>query len=216
MPSTRSDTFCWLLGQVDSVLDNDWTSEFYQGKKGINVSESPVLAFKPKPKLPTKGQVLKLLMFYRKSDKFKNASNGDLAELALEEVYKYWRLANIPGMAHWWAKNNVIKLLDSYRGLVKSNSQKSETEEKKREKFINDLENLFDIASSEAEDILKKDRLLDAQSKSEDILFLEDQRGPRLGWINLEKKDFSYENAVEDKDQRDSKKIEWAEKEEKG
>ena len=168
MPSTRTQYECWLLGQVDDVLSNEWLTKFNAGESsGATASTSkPIFCFNLKPKLPTQMQVLKLLMFYKKSESFKNSSIGSIADIVLEDVYNYWRAANIPGIAHWRAKKHVIELFTKYRTMMKKKNRETEGEIQRRDNYIAELNKLFDIASPEAENILRNNRLLKEDSKS--------------------------------------------------
>ena len=112
MPPTRADTKCWLLGQVDNGLDEKWIAVFNQ----VEESKDLPLAFgDKKPKLPTKGQVLNLLMFGKKSAKMKTSSTGNVAEWVLKEVYRYWKMANIGVMTHFFAKKKLIQIFTDYQ-----------------------------------------------------------------------------------------------------
>ena len=146
MPSTRSETYCWFLGQADNVLSEDWVLRFNQGKDGDGVFPLP---FRDKAKLPTKEKVLKLMMFYKKKLKYK--TSGEVAEMVLEEIYRYWRMANILVITHWLAKKQVLKLFEVYQKLVNLKTRLTNTEKLKRESFMKDLEKLFDIAKPESE-----------------------------------------------------------------
>ena len=59
------------------------------------------------------------------------------------------------------------------------------------------LDLLFDIASPEAEKILQVNRLLGSKETEEDLMFLEDQRGPRVG--SMSGRDKVYDHAVQRK-----------------
>ena len=106
--ATRSDTICWLLGQVEKELGEEWILNFLsnEGKK-----EKIQLAFKGnRPKLPSKGQVLKLMMYCKKSERMKMTSTSEIAEFVLEEVYRYWKMANIPVQVHFYVKKRLLQI----------------------------------------------------------------------------------------------------------
>ena len=167
MPPTRLVTECWLLGNVSEALEEHWLLKF-NVEENQDAQSNPPLPFPGRPKLPTKGQALKLMMFLKKSDKCKTLSTADIANLVLEEVYRYWRMANIPVMVHFRAKKKVIKDFEDYQKLVKNKSRNTEIENKKRVEFVGDLEKLLDIAALEAEEKIRKDRVLEKDSKCED------------------------------------------------
>ena len=55
---------------------------------------------------------------------------------------------------------------------------------------------LFELAPGEAEEMIRKDRLLENDAKYEDILFLEDQRGSRVGLIYPKKVHLEYSESL--------------------
>ena len=75
----------------------------------------------------------------------------------------------MPVMVRPKPKNKFMVLMEEYNMLLKSKSRNTEAEVNKREKFSESLSYLFDIAGKDAELLLKKDRLLDSEAKSEDI-----------------------------------------------
>ena len=211
MPPTRNETDYWLLGNVASVLDEAWVSRFNQ--ENLDDQSAIPLPFRGKPKLPTKGQTLKLLMFFKKSSRLKASSTGELANMALDEIYRYWKIANIPVVVHFHAKRKIVQLFNDYQKLAKSKSRDTETEKQNRATFVDDLEKLFELAAVDAEEKIRKDRLLEDDAKCEDILFLEDQRGPRVGWIDVEKVDLEYSESLQGKEARIAKNNELTSKE---
>ena len=198
--ATRSDTICWLLGQVEKELGEEWILNFLsnEGKK-----EKIPLAFKGnRPKLPSKGQVLKLMMYCKKSERMKMTSTSEIAEFVLEEVYRYWKMANIPVQVHFYVKKRLLQIHNDYSKLSINKKRDTDTEKKKRENFQEDLDKLFDIASSDAEEEIGKDRHLEKESRCEDLIFLEDQRGDRLWWISIENVDKKYSASLKAKNDR--------------
>ena len=197
MPSTRLETEFWLLGNVAAGLEEQWLLKFDQ-----NVQSDLPLPFHGRPKLPTKGQALKLMLFLKKSNEFKSSSTAEVANKVLEEVLRYCKMANIPVLAHFRSKKWVIKIFDDYQKLLKHKNRKTDTEEQKRVDFVEDLEKLLDIAAEDAEEKINKDRLLENEAKSEDVIFLEDQRGPRIACIDVKNGDLDYSKSVKEKEDR--------------
>ena len=130
----RNDSNCWLLGQVCQVISEEWLTKFSVGDSLSD--EEYILAFTGKHMLPTSGQVLKLMMFYKKSSSMKQKSTGDIADLVVSEVNKYWAMANIPTIAKWLIKKHVVKLFEQYQALIKNNKRTTDTEIQKREIFF--------------------------------------------------------------------------------
>ena len=96
-------------------------------------------------------------------------------------VLKYWALANITTYPKQQVEKKVNTLLDVYTKVFKS-KRNTEVEIRKKDNFKSDMGSLFDIASPQAEKILRQDRLLrdpckkgEKKSKAEeDLEFLED------------------------------------------
>ena len=187
MPPTRAETECCLLGNVASVLDESWVSSF-----NSEIDLPTPLAFCGKPRLPTKEQALKLMMFFKKCSRLKSLSSGEIANRVLDQLYRYWKIANIPVMIHFHAKKKVLDLFNDYQKLLKNKNRNTEAEKVKRSEFKEELTKLFELAAGDAEEMIRKDRLLEKDAKCEDILFLEDQRGPRVGWIDPKKNDLEF------------------------
>ena len=86
----------------------------------------------------------------------------------------------------------MVNLLAKYQLLMKDSlsSMKAETILKKREEWGKTLDTLFDCAAADAEEVLRRSRLLSQEDKEEDIDFLQDQhttRHPKLrfGWNGM-------------------------------
>ncbi|KAG0728332.1 hypothetical protein GWK47_032689 [Chionoecetes opilio] len=130
--------------------------------RGI-LEKSPTSSF-PENRLPSRGEVLQVFLFYHKIQKevlFAAAAS------TAEKVLEVWRRANIPTSDVSWVKKKILKLYEEYGTLAKSKSRKTETEEMKRCIFRDSLEDMFDIAHSKA---------MEAKIPEEDKAFLEAQR----------------------------------------
>ena len=213
MPTTRAEYDCWLIGQSDSVLNVNWILQYNLDEEAKNSDLEVPLVFVGKPKHPTTEEVLRMMLFFQKSPKLKNCSYDNIADIVLEDTCKYWRMRNIPMISKWLVKKQILNLLKEYQNLAKNKNRQSDTEIKKRESYVKTLSGLFDIASPEVEEKMRKDRLLPEGVRCEDICFLQDQRGPRLGWMNGQ--DFQYSEAVQNKMDRDKKEEEQQHKETK-
>ncbi|KAG0717858.1 hypothetical protein GWK47_053608 [Chionoecetes opilio] len=129
------------------------------------LEKSPTSSF-PGNRLPSRGEVLQVFLFYHKIQKevlFVAAAS------TAEKVLEVWRRANIPTSDVSWVKK-ILKLYEEYGALAKSKSRKTETEEMKRCIFRDSLEDMFDIAHSKA---------MEAKIPEEDKAFLEAQREDR-------------------------------------
>ena len=97
---------------------------------------------------------------------------------------------------------HVQKIVDAHQKIVRHISRSSANEVTKREKYVEDIKKLFDIATPGLEEILKQDRFLDNDDdctlyrkeegytrKIEDVNFLLDQRGERGTGIHVMRKE---------------------------
>ena len=65
----------------------------------------------------------------------------------------------------------------------------------------------------DAEEKIIKDRFLEKDSKCEDVTFLEDQRGPRIAWIDVKNIDLNYCKSMQKKEDRTAAENDLKEKE---
>ena len=165
-----------------------------------------LLPFAGKARLPTKEQTLLLYFAFREVKDLKIVSKAGVAELTAYEVVKYWVRAPIKTVSMPTVKTRIIKLLEEHDSLLRNKSRQSVSEVKKRENFKISIKYLFDIACPEAEKIIQQDRFLVkkdsmgnviTKDRDDDLEFLADQRGPRIGWMT--DKDKVYEKRVGDK-----------------
>ena len=212
-PVTKSVFSKFLIGEPSSVLDPTWLEALHTGKLK---ESSKLLPYLGKARLPTKEQTLLLYFAFREVKELKLKSKDDIAEMTACEVIKYWSMAPIQTISMRSIKARILRLLDEHDALLRNKSRSSSTENKKREAFKESIKKLFDIASPNAEKVIANDRLLAkkdsmgnlvVKDRDDDLQFLEDQRGPRIGWMS--DKDKSCEKRVGDRVAR-------KEKEEKG
>lgn len=152
-------------------------------------------------KLPSKKQVLKVLFFNLRVVKLNLHGS---ARLVIRETSMFWAKARIPIQSE---KNSIPKLkrlYEEWRNIQKYSSRptekKSQAQIEKENKFIDELDNLFDIASENA---------LTSMTNQEDIEFLKKQREKgRIGYMfgidkNLTKQE---ERSIERAQKRESYK----------
>lgn len=106
-------------------------------------------------KLPSKQQVLKLLFFNIRE---LHSNTRDSASLTMEEVYLFWRKAQIPtrDMQHCIIK--LESLHEEWKSLLKRAKNPSEFHKQKERNFITGSEDLFDIAHANAFEIMTKEQ----------------------------------------------------------
>ena len=118
-------------------------------------------------RLPSKGQVLRKFYFHHGIEK---KTKSVAAKEVIEAVLLVWGRAGIPTSALRTAKEKLLSLVAKYESLQKHRKRASETARMKEEMFTGDLEDLFDVASSDA---------LDRMTVEEDKAFLRSQREDR-------------------------------------
>ena len=213
-PKTKAETHKPILGQPDSVLCSEFTLVVQEGK-----ASDDILPFSGPLKLPCIEQVLKLFYYFREQFGKTNGQVGqeEVIYKVIRHVVQYWDMAGFKVKT----MNNMVgqfkKQLAKYQSINKNQKRCSQTEQKKREDYLNGIKKLFDIGTPGLEDLLIKNRLLGTDDdnaryrvekgytrKTEDISFLQDQRGERKMVMDL--KDTTYEERLEKRKQKKLKK----------
>lgn len=115
-------------------------------------------------KLPSNGQVLRVLFYNLHKVKLNLRSS---ANLVVKEVEIMWNKARIPIKGTDKSIIKVESLYSEWKKLLKSSKRQSTLQEKREKEFIGKLDDLFDIAILNA---------LDEMKIEEDKLFLLNQR----------------------------------------
>lgn len=136
--STRSGSSIWLVGG---------TKEQFQTSK-----------------LPSRGDVLKVLFHYHTDEKM---SLKDSIDKSVSLLLPIWDMARIPTKARNHVVEHIRKLHGDWQGLKKRISRSSATNLSNQATFKDSLDDLFDIAHQDAMSIIKI---------VEDRLFLQAQR----------------------------------------
>lgn len=138
-------------------------------------------------KLPSLKQVFQVFFFNLRTVKL---NIRESANLVIRECIIFWEKARIPTRALQHCVNKLIKMYDNWRNLQKNAKVTGEIYRKKENEFILILDSLFDIAHSDALNIMKID---------EDKQFLINQRLPgRPGCLSgVDKKETIKENRRE-------------------
>ena len=165
-----------LLGQASSLLDIEWVKKMLGDAE--EQQDTDMLPLMDRKNLPNKESVLVLFQFFRNMDK--TSSSLYIANKVVVEISKYWAHSNIPTIADWRFKKNILDLNSKYQKILKHLKRDNKTEDDKRAQFQTDLKKLFDIASPEAEKVLRKDKLLGKKKAVEDLMFLDSQRTDRI------------------------------------
>ena len=206
-PTTKASTAKPLLGQPDSVLSPEFLLAVQENKPYDDILP---FARPLQAQLPSIEQVLKLYYFLREvvGKTNKHVTNLDLSKQVATYVAMYWRMAGFKTLVFFRMVGHVQKVVDAHQKIVRHISRTSPTEVTKREKYVEDIKKLFDIATPGLEEILKQDRFLDNDDdctlyrkeegytrKMEDVIFLLDQRGERK--MMMGDRDPTYENRVD-------------------
>lgn len=115
-------------------------------------------------KLPSNRDVLKVLFFNIREVQLDVHEN---AKLVIREILTFWNKARIPTKYECGCVKNLETLYESWRKVQRNSNRKSNTV--KEVAFVNELNNLFDVAHKNALNTIKTE---------EDKLFLEAQRRP--------------------------------------
>lgn len=123
-------------------------------------------------KLPSNGQVLSVLFYnIREVNLDVNAS----ANLSIRECIIYWEKARIPTKSFPNCVKKLVTLYQVWRNLQKNAKKVQDVFVQRRQEFVVNLNNLFDIAHADVLQLIKI---------NEDRIFLERQREPgRPGYL---------------------------------
>ncbi len=123
---TRSKTVLWLIGS----------------------EENTILGCK----LPSNRQVLKLFFHYHQTIGFTNRQS---ATAVIRDVMPFWNKARIPVRQEHHSIAKLEQLHEKWMKLQKNASRESETQRTNETKFMDQLDNLFDIAHQDALQIIQ-------------------------------------------------------------
>jgi hypothetical protein len=115
-------------------------------------------------KLPSIKQVLSVLFFNLREVRL---TIRESSKLVIDEVMIFWNKARIPTREKQHCIKNVEVLYNKWAGLQKNCKRRTETQLKNEEIFVQEFDNLFDIAHQNA---------LQMMNIAEDKEFLRNQR----------------------------------------
>lgn len=105
-------------------------------------------------KLPSNKQVLRVLFHNMRKV---NLSLRDSARLVIEEVIIFWQKARIPNREIRHCIPKLEAMYNEWRNLQKNSSRRTDTQIKKENIFIDKFEDLFDIAHSDAMNMISNE-----------------------------------------------------------
>lgn len=117
-------------------------------------------------KLPSNGQVLAVLFYNIRKV---NLSVNESANLTIRECIIYWEKARIPTKSLPNCVKKLVALYQVWRNLQKDANKTQDVFEQRRQEFVTNINNLFDIAHADALQLIKI---------NEDKIFLQRQREP--------------------------------------
>ncbi|XP_045104729.1 uncharacterized protein LOC123500125 [Portunus trituberculatus] len=121
MASTRSKTEVYLLGSLEHSITGT--------------------------KLPSKKQVLQVFLYHHLQQR-KTKNNAAVDTMAVVE--EFWKRARIPMQKPQRARENIIRLYEKWVALKKNKNRATATQKANERKFVDSLENIFDIAHANA------------------------------------------------------------------
>ena len=130
--------------------------------------EETLDAFKPGP-FPTKKDVLRHFFHHLWSLKKKDVTVA--CWLTTDALIEIWKPSYLPLMTRYNVKRNVYRLYDQFHAL-RCHKKFVKTYAPKKQSFLDDLENRFDVSSEQAEEIIGADKSLSQEEKEEDLTFL--------------------------------------------
>lgn len=105
-------------------------------------------------KLPSKKQVLSVFFYNHRVRKLPMRNS---AALVVDELSVFWGKALIPVQRKEQCIDKVVALHENWRKLQKHAGRQTEAHITKEKAFVDDLENLFDVATVNALDVIKND-----------------------------------------------------------
>ncbi|XP_065678315.1 uncharacterized protein LOC136093333 [Hydra vulgaris] len=112
----------------------------------------------------------------------------------MSKLVRPWNLAGFPIITLENIRKKIDKMVNNYYKLKKNSKRNSPTDTKRNEAFFEEMLKCFWISKKKEElieDIIK-DRRRTSEAKNEDIVFILDQIGNRIGRIGTNDKRFTY------------------------
>ena len=164
-----SDTRNAKIASSVPVLRNH-TEMFLTGQPATSISGS---------KLPTCRDVLKFFFHIRNQCQ----SRDEAYKITTENALCFWRMARIKTIQPRGCIRKLDALWKEWDRLCKCRNRKGDPGGQ-REKFVEELDRLWDIGAPDAITEILSNRLLSKSEKDEDVEFYLDQRSDRKGTIS--------------------------------
>ena len=196
---TRSKYEHHLIGSCTTVLRDDFVERYSRGDE-IDLSSSR--PFSGPIVLPTKGEALKLWLFFKDQDGRHNGKSllhGTITRMVIKVVSQYWRMAGYENETEGWKLSDgnkhklVSGIVKSYQSVMKSRSKNSDAAKAKRKTFLDEMNTCLYFGVSNLREKLLSDRVRSNLGVDiEDVSFLDDQMGPRKRWSMSSKEDHEF------------------------
>ena len=178
-----------------------------RSKQDIFLIGKPQLTIKDN-QLPTRGDVIHYFFYQKLSHPNRNHSSiiicgttkefnflcDNNCDCICRKVSSIYDKAGIPIIQPHKLKAKVEVIVQEHKSLYRHKSRVTTKEETKRTMFINSLSTLFECMPRDVEIKIDKDKKRLPRDRSEDILFIRDQRGPRK--LKIGGPDKRYEKSV--------------------
>ena len=105
-------------------------------------------------KLPSIRQALGHFLYLHNE---KHRTTRESAKTTIEKIMEFWVKASIPTKSKQHCIIKIEKLFYEWKNLKKSKNRRTDTQTENENKLVDQLENLFDIALENAEDMIQND-----------------------------------------------------------
>lgn len=153
-------------------------------------------------KLPSNKQVLEVFFF----NKSRDSDVNKCARLVIDEVIIFWQKARIPTHAIWWCVKKVKDLYEKWKSLQKSSTRRTEIQMRRETEFLNTLDDLFDIAASDALTQMKN-------KEDQDFLIAQREKGRKGSLLGINLKEQKREEEKQERIDAEEKRKQAAEAE---
>lgn len=109
-------------------------------------------------KLPSNREVLSVFLYHR-SCKQQNFNKS--LKLVADEVFHFWKKSHVPTTAAKYIMDRLKKLHDEWRKLQKNCKRENDVQKQKEKEFCEKLDNLFDVAHSQALETINNPQVRD-------------------------------------------------------
>ena len=204
--TTRKKTEIFLIGQSESSLPSNGKLPLTSDVMKYFFYRRNLPEFKSRP--PSSAVCCPLKTKSQDASCFElggccSEGQGEGTKCVVAKVKCSWLMSGLPVIKDQNITRKILKIFERHRTLVKSKSKLTKCEDQKREAFKEEMSSLFDISAADVVAQINKDRLRSEEAKTEDLSFLDDQKGARK--MSIGNRDKDYDDSVASKFVRDSR-----------